>query len=90
MSNSKNWSGGSTRAWRKLRQRILDRDNHVCQMKITGICTYRADCVHHLNGKANGDDPKYLVSSCTACNLHIGDPTRTSTDPEPLPFTLLD
>lgn len=32
---------------------------------------------HHTLGKAvTGDDPRYIVAACAACNLHIGDPTR--------------
>ena len=44
-------------------------------------CTVRATCVHHLDGKALGDDPSRLVASCNSCNQAIGDPARTVPDP---------
>jgi hypothetical protein len=89
MSNSRHWAGGSTRAWRKVRKAVLDRDQWRCQLQIDGICKTRADCVHHVRGKQHGDDPAYLLSSCQACNLHIGDPERMEADPDPRPSTLL-
>jgi 5-methylcytosine-specific restriction endonuclease McrA len=72
---SEGWKNGSTRAWRKIRAQILRRDAYICQLKIVGVCTYKATCVHHLDGKALGDNPERCVASCTPCNLHIGDPT---------------
>ena len=90
---SKGWENGSTREWRKIRLRILKRDSYQCQLRIAGICRYRADCVHHLHGKAAGDNPAGLVAACTPCNLRIGDPTKptrgkTLADPAPKPSTL--
>ena len=85
---SRGWEGGSTRAWRKTRQAVLDRDQHRCQLQLDG-CTTRATCVHHLRGKVMGDDPAWLVASCQACNLRIGDPNSGTTDPRPRPSTLL-
>lgn len=57
-------------------------------------CTGRADLTgphaghaHHTHGKAaTGNDPRYIVAACAACNLHIGDPTKTN-DPAPKPRT---
>lgn len=34
--------------------------------------------VHHTRGKAHGDDPRFLVGSCPACNYAIGDPGRAA------------
>ena len=79
---SKGWEGGSTRAWRKIRLAVLNRDGWRCQLQIDGICTTIADCVHHLDGKAMGDNPDRVVASCTPCNLHIGDPAGRGRDPE--------
>jgi 5-methylcytosine-specific restriction endonuclease McrA len=80
------WNGrGSTTAWRKIRAQVLERDNHICQLRIPGVCTYRATHVHHLHGKEHGDHPSGLVASCAACNLHLGN--VTSKDPEPAPRT---
>lgn len=77
---SKQWAQGSTRAWRKLRAAVLERDGHRCKLKLDG-CKVIADCVHHTIGrKVSGDDPAYLVSACTPCNLLVGEPRH---DPEP-------
>jgi 5-methylcytosine-specific restriction endonuclease McrA len=76
------WGKGSTRAWRNLRLKILRRDGYRCQLRIPDTCTTIADCVHHLDGKAAGDDPDRLVASCTPCNLHTGDPAGRGHDPE--------
>lgn len=81
MSNS--WAGGSTRAWRKLRTRILDqnqRDNQgKCTLQLPDVCTGQANTVHHTLGKKiTGDDPRYLAAACKACNEEIGEPQRNS------------
>lgn len=60
-----------TRAWRRLRAQVLKRDNHQCQVRITGICTGRADCVHHIKNTAAGGapyDPTNCAAACTPCN----------------------
>lgn len=42
--------------------------------------------VHHVLGRAaTGDDPRYLVTSCRACNLATGDPVAA--DPPHRPMT---
>jgi hypothetical protein len=81
---SQAWARGSTAAWRRLRARVL-ADNLVenqgrCQVAIEGVCTGdQADTVHHQLGRAvTGDDPRYLVACCRACNLHIGEPKNNS------------
>lgn len=85
------WEGGSTWAWRKLRRQVLDRDRWRCQLTIPGTCTTIADCAHHLDGKASGDNPARIVAACTPCNLHVGDPARSggggARDPDPVPRT---
>lgn len=81
---SKNWVGGSTRAWRRTRAVVLARDGMRCQLGIPGVCKYRADCVHHTLGRGvSGDNPAFLQAACTPCNLTIGDPTEQ--DPAPRP-----
>jgi 5-methylcytosine-specific restriction endonuclease McrA len=82
----RSWEGGSTRAWRKLRAAILERDNEQCQLRIEGVCTGHATHVHHTLGKTvTGDDPRYLVAACADCNLKTGEPGKH--DPQPQPRT---
>lgn len=80
---SKSWAGGSTRAWRNVRARVLARDGYLCQLRIPGVCTVGAPLagghVHHLHGKGacrgcSADLPSHLVATCKACNLHVGEP----------------
>lgn len=101
------WAGGSTRAWRKLRAEILE-ENRVknggrCRAGCKGVCTSIADSAHHTLGRnVTGDDPRFIVAICTACNLHIGDPQAhprncaqclhitwapNRVDPKPTPMT---
>lgn len=73
---SRSWQGGSTRRWRKIRAIVLDRDGHLCQLRLD-VCTGTATQVHHTHGRAvTGDDPAYLVAACRECNLKIGEPAR--------------
>jgi len=65
---------------------VLVRDGYLCQLRLPGVCTTQADCVHHTRGKALGDDPRWLLASCTPCNLRIGDPTKLSR-PQPKRMT---
>lgn len=84
---SQAWAKGSTRAWRRTRAAVLARDGYSCRLGIEGVCTGHATHVHHTHGRSTtGDDPAHLVAACQACNLHIGDPTRTP-DPAPRPRT---
>jgi 5-methylcytosine-specific restriction endonuclease McrA len=76
--------GGSTRAWRRIKAAVIERDGRRCKLQLAG-CTRIATTAHHIYGKAaTGDDPRYLVAACQACNLKVGDPSRA--DPEPLPW----
>jgi hypothetical protein len=96
MSNG--WTGGSTRRWRKVRAAVLlanaQQHRGRCRLQVgtmcqrhgrpcPGVCTGLADSVHHARGKAAGDDPRYLVACCAACNLHIGQPGAASPEPTP-------
>lgn len=85
---SQHWKNGSTTRWRKVRAFVLKRDSNRCQISLPPKCDCTlADCkrfhgctitatqVHHLDGKAAGDDPDRCVASCRGCNLQIGDPT---------------
>lgn len=86
---SRGWEGGSTRAHRRARALVLQRDGMRCQLKVPGVCTVLATCAHHTLGKSvTGDDPAHMVASCTECNLKVGDPR--SLDPVPQPRTWWD
>lgn len=74
---------GSTRAWRTTRARILDRDQHRCQVlnKYGRPCGNTATTVDHIIPVARGgtDDPENLRAACRACNARKGarlDPRR--------------
>lgn len=97
---SRSWSGGTGRGWRALRARILRANlaahGGSCQLNVgahcprhdrpcTDVCTGVATTVHHVRGKAAGDDPRYLIACCAACNAHVGDPGTY--DPRPRPVS---
>lgn len=86
---SKSWAGGSTRHWRRVRKFVLWRDaGKGCRAHADGWCARKSssphqctgaeeDAHHTLGRSVTGDDPRYIVASCHACNLHIGDPTHS-------------
>jgi 5-methylcytosine-specific restriction endonuclease McrA len=79
---SKAWSKGSTTQWRKLRAAVLTENQRTnggrCVLALPGVCTGVADQVHHVAGKAAGDDRRLLVACCAACNRRVGNPQRTA------------
>lgn len=89
MSNS--WKRGSTRRQREVRAAILaanlETNGGRCTIQLPDVCTGMAEQSHHILGyAATGDDPRYQVAACGACNLKVGDPTRAR-DPAPRPAT---
>jgi len=86
---SKAWAGGSTSRWRRLRAAILEENQRVnggrCQAALGGVCTGWAEQAHHTKGRAvTGDDPRFIIATCRACNLKLGDVTATSPEPRPV------
>jgi hypothetical protein len=87
-----NWEAGSTRHWRTIRAYVLQRDGR-CRAHADGWCaragrttshecTGRPEHAHHVLGRSKtGDDPRYIVAACAACNLYIGDPTQHGDPP---------
>lgn len=78
---------GSSRRWRTLRRRILNRDSNRCQLRLDG-CRTRATDVHHLtawHGDPADANPADLCAACHPCNVKAGDPRGT--DPAPAPRT---
>jgi 5-methylcytosine-specific restriction endonuclease McrA len=83
---SKGWAGGSTRAWRKYRRTILDRDGWQCLLKLDGRCRTIATEVHHLDGVRAGlmpEDTTRCIAACQPCNGAAGDPTANTPPPNP-------
>jgi hypothetical protein len=56
---------GSTALWRKIRQRVLIRDQYICQ-----YCGLEANTVDHVIERSLGGDDSMdnLVAACKACN----------------------
>lgn len=51
--------------WKERRQRVLERDNYLCQ----GCLTRRATQVHHLTYERVGNEMMFdLISICTPCH----------------------
>jgi hypothetical protein len=78
---SRAWRGGSTSRWRKVRAQILAENlaatGGACQAAVPGVCTGQQEQVHHVLGRAvSGDDRRYLMPVCAACNRAIGEPGK--------------
>jgi hypothetical protein len=60
---------GSTTKWRKIRQRILQRDGHTCQ-----ACGMDGNSVDHIvpRSMGGGDDDWNLQTLCIPCNSAKG------------------
>lgn len=87
---------GSTRAWRRIRLLVLERDAFACRFtdpdRPGGICGAYANHVHHIDPRAAGgtDDPRLLAAACAKHNLGKGaqpglDPRETA--PRRAPWT---
>mgnify|MGYP003495717310 CR=1 FL=1 len=73
------------RPWQKLRLQVIARDtaiaraagDPVCRLRIPNVCVGDAGPrhVHHVIGADGAPlDATLLITTCAACNLHIGDP----------------
>jgi hypothetical protein len=84
---SRAWSGGSTRAWRRLRLFVLNRDGWACQVPVDDAgdqvadedlavrrCLAFADQAGHILAKVLGgpDTPDNLRATCRRHNLTEG------------------
>lgn len=83
MSKSALRSTGSTRQWTKIKQRILRKDQFICQ-----YCGQEADTVDHVVPRRLGglDNDENLVAACRRCNLAKGGRffVKQRTPPTPL------
>jgi len=67
---SRNWKGGSTSRWRKLREAVLKRDG-CCQM--CGKTEGQMHIDHVIPKRLNGSDELWnLRQLCQKCNLVKG------------------
>jgi 5-methylcytosine-specific restriction enzyme A len=57
-------------SWRKLRARVLERDEYRCQIADAAICTGTAETVDHLVPAFRGgsDAEENLQSACWPCH----------------------
>ena len=59
-----------SKAWRAVRKKILERDGHVCQIRLPR-CTGVATAVDHIVDWRDGGEPfaeENLQAACTSCN----------------------
>jgi 5-methylcytosine-specific restriction protein A len=73
---------GGTRLWRRIRQDVLDRDHHECQLRLGG-CTFIATEVHHTHGiaaagmcRAEAVDLDLCVAVCRDCHAKVTNKQR--------------
>jgi 5-methylcytosine-specific restriction endonuclease McrA len=80
-------ANGGTRAWSKIRERILIRDAYLCQ-----YCGNDATTVDHVIpiSKGGTDEPDNLLAACSRCNYSKGNRSGvffgTARTPLTLPF----
>lgn len=65
--------GRGGRPWRRLRARIIARDQYTCQLCFRVCMDYDLDC-DHIVPKAEGgtDDPSNLRTLCRPCHVKRG------------------
>ena len=57
---------GGTRLWRRIRQDVLNRDHHECQLRLPG-CTFTATEAHHRVGIAGAGVRRSEATDADAC-----------------------
>ncbi|WP_195167778.1 HNH endonuclease [Mycobacteroides abscessus] len=65
------WSGSSRNLrlppnWGEIRRRILDRDNHLCQIESFGCLRAASDVDHIVRGDDHSDEN--LRAACSKCH----------------------
>lgn len=75
---SRSWAGGSTRAWRRLRAFVLERDGFRCQLPADDdpaqLCLAWATHADHIVPRSQGglDTAANLRAACAHHNLKRG------------------
>lgn len=89
---SAGWKNINRRYWHDhIRPQAMRRNQIThggkCELAIEGVCTGRAEQVHHVLGvSVSPYDLRYLQAVCRACNNKIGDPQKYKDPPsKPLP-----
>lgn len=63
----------NTRAWRKLRDQVVDEEP-TCRLRFPGVCTSQSETADHIIPVVEAPDLAMdrdnLRGSCHACNLH--------------------
>jgi 5-methylcytosine-specific restriction enzyme A len=62
----------NTPAWKAVRLVVLERDHHLCQLRLDARCTIRATHVDHIVEPSKGGaffDLGNLRASCGHCNV---------------------
>lgn len=67
-----NWKGGNydhIPEFEAIREQILARDKHACQM-----CFGSASCVHHIDWNRKNNSPANLIALCRHCHSLLNNP----------------
>lgn len=56
-----------TSAWRRVRLLVLQRDNYLCQLRLSKKCTHIATEVHHVKPLADYPELALELSNLTSC-----------------------
>jgi 5-methylcytosine-specific restriction endonuclease McrA len=78
------WAGSTRRGrlpgnWRAIRQRVLDRDGGVCQIRLDGCTGWATEVDHIVPGDDHGEHN--LRAACQSCNARTNIATRPTKPP---------
>jgi 5-methylcytosine-specific restriction endonuclease McrA len=76
------WGQGSTRASRKARTAVLNRDHHICRLQLA-CCTFTATEAHHVESitgqgvsRAQATEIEDMVAACSSCHQQVTEQQR--------------
>ena len=64
------------REWRHLRVVALERDNYLCQLRISSNCTRFATTVHHIKPVDQFPDLALDLDNLTSCCFNCHEQTK--------------